>query len=254
MRDGVPDRAPDHPISPPPEVASHAEAPARTLSSTIVVAAGFVGVAACLLAIGTLAQAIREKEASALDTFATPFLHALASPWLDAAMQAATFLGSNVVIVPAYAAATAGLLRRRRREALFVSTVLIGSLALNGAMKLFFQRPRPMLAWAQVLPDYSFPSGHSMNSLAFFLALAVVMWQVRGHRWGRLAVGIAVVASLAIGVSRIYLGYHYLTDVIGGYLAAVLWLLVVVGAFSGGQRLLHRWRDPIRRRAERVAR
>ncbi len=244
---GEPGEPVDRPISPPDGPAASGEMPARTASSTLVVAVGFVGVAACLLAFGAIAQSVRAREADALDQVVTPILHRMASPALDALMNAATFTGSNAVIIPAYVVVMLALLRLgRRREALFLTTVVAGSLLLNGAMKGFFQRPRPQLPWAQVLPDYSFPSGHSMISLAFFLALAIVVWQARGRRWGGAAIVAAFAGSLLIGVSRIYLGYHYLTDVLAGYLAAVLWLLVVLGAFGSGSRLLVRYRRPRR--------
>ncbi len=170
----------------------------ETLSSSIVIAAGFLGVAACLLVLGTLAEAIRDEELNALDAFASPFLHGLASPQLDLVMRSATFLGSNEVVVPAFILIAVGLIViHRLREALFLAVVVLGSLALNGAMKLFFERPRPQLPWSQVLPDFSFPSGHSMISLAFLLGLAIVIWQVRGSRWGR----VAVVAAWSVGSS-----------------------------------------------------
>jgi len=217
------------------------QVPARAAPSGRIVAGGFLGVAACLVAFGAIARAIRDQNTNTLDEIATPALHGMASPALDAVMRGATFIGSNVVLVPAYVVATVTLLLLgRRRDALFLVVVGAGSLLLNGAMKLFFQRPRPQVPWAHVLPDFSFPSGHSMISLAFFLALAIVVWHARGGRWGVAATALALAGSLLIGVSRVYLGDHYLTDVVGGYLAAVLWLSVVLGAFGSGRRLLDR--------------
>jgi undecaprenyl-diphosphatase len=199
---------------------------------SILLVLGLVGLFVCLVILGLLAQIVQRQEADALDAFATPFLHAMASPGLDAVMNAATFVGSDVTLVPIAAVIIATLFwQRRRRESLFVAAALGGSLVANLAMKLFFHRPRPILAWAHVLPDYSFPSGHSMNSLAFTLALAIVAWRILGARWGVAAVVAAVVVSLAIGASRIYLGYHYLTDVVGGFMAAILWVAIVVGVF-----------------------
>jgi undecaprenyl-diphosphatase len=98
-------------------------------------------------------------------------------------------------------------------------------------MKLFFERPRPQLAWSHVLPDYSFPSGHTMNSVAFYGALAIVVWSISGRRWGIATLIAAAVLSTLIGISRIYLGYHYFTDVLGGVLAGVSWLLITLAVF-----------------------
>ena len=207
--------------------------PVRTAS--IMVVGGFGGLLACLVVLGILADSIREKEINALDTLATPFLHGLASPALDRIMNGATFLGSNLAIPPLFALAVVVMLvLHRTRDALFVAIACGGSLVLNETMKVFFARPRPQLPWAQVLPDYSFPSGHTMNSLVFYVALAIVLWSVLGRRTGLASLAVAIALTLVIGVSRIYLGYHYLTDVVGGLLAGTVWLLIVAAAFRAG--------------------
>ena len=109
-------------------------------------------------------------------------------------------------------------------------------------MKLVFQRPRPQLPWAQTPLDYSFPSGHTMNGLVFYLAVALVLWVVLGPRVGVVATAAATVLAVLIGISRIYLGAHYFTDVAAGFLAGLAWLLVVSSAFDAGDWLA-RWRS-----------
>ncbi|HYM82590.1 MAG TPA: phosphatase PAP2 family protein [Candidatus Dormibacteraeota bacterium] len=200
---------------------------------------GLIGLLACVLVLAFLASIVQSQERDALDTFASPFFHGLASPPLDLLMNAVTFLGSDPVIIPlAVVVAAALLVAGRRVEALFLAVVLGGSVVVNLAMKLFFHRPRPALPWSHVLPDYSFPSGHSMDSLALGLALALIAWRIFGPRVGIAAVTIAILVSLTIGISRIYLGYHYATDVIGGFLSAILWVAFVAAVFRGGRR---RW-------------
>lgn len=212
-------------------------------AATMTVGVGFFALLACLLVLGTLAEGIRAQEVFTLDAVATPFLHALASPALDAVMNALTFIGSDLVIAPLFVIAVLGLIRiRRRREALFLAIASVGSLILNATMKLFFQRPRPQLAYAQVLPDYSFPSGHTMNSLVFYVGLGIVLWAIFGRRVGLIATVAAVVLAILVGVSRIYLGYHYFTDVLGGLLAGTGWLLIVGAAFRTGP-LYNLWRE-----------
>jgi undecaprenyl-diphosphatase len=141
-------------------------------------------------------------------------------------------------------------MRGRRRETIFVVVALAGSLIVNETMKLFFHRPRPVLAWAHVQPDYSFPSGHSMNSLVLGLALAIVVWRLAGVRPGVVAVAGAIVLSLLIGLSRIYLGYHYFTDVVAGFAAGILWVAIVVAVFRGGD-VWHGRRHPASRAQRR---
>ena len=225
---------PAHPAAP----ATVVRAPLWSATATVVI--GLFGLIASLIVLGSVAAGVRSQEIFALDTWATPFLHGIASPGMDTLMSALTTLGSSAVIVPAFAAAVAVLLwRRRRGAALFLAVACAGALVLNGAMKVFFQRPRPVLPWATVLPDYSFPSGHTMNAIIFYVALALIVWSVFGRKIGVAALIGAIVLALAVGVSRIYLGYHYLTDVVGGLLAGIAWLLVVGAAFNARPRWWH---------------
>jgi len=215
--------------------------PLGTATSTLVV--GFAGLLASLLVLGSIAEGVRSQEVFALDTWATPFLHGIASPGMDALMNALTDLGTSFVIAPILVLVVAWLLwRRRYGAALFLGVATGGSLVLQATMKLFFARPRPQLPWAPVLPDYSFPSGHTMNAIIFYVALALIVWSVSGRRIGLLVLALAVVVALGVGVSRIYLGYHYLTDVVGGLLAGIAWLLVVGAAFRA-RPTFRQWRS-----------
>lgn len=210
--------------------------------ATITVVAGFAVLVACLVVLGSIAEGIRAQEVFALDTWATPFLHGIASPGLDTLMNLLTDLGSILVLPVAFVLVEAWLLLRRRfRAGLFLLVASIGSLVLQGTMKLFFARPRPQLSYAHVLPDYSFPSGHTMNAVIFYGAVALLLWSILGRRVGLVSVALAIVLALGVGVSRIYLGYHYLTDVVGGILAGIAWL-VVVGAAFRARPTWQRWR------------
>lgn len=215
--------------------------PSGLATATVVV--GFGALIASLVVLGSVAQGVRAQEVFALDTWATPFLHGIASPGMDTLMNGATDLGTSLVIVPIFVIVVAWLIRQRRFGlALYLGIALGGSFVLQGAMKLFFARPRPQLPWATVLPDYSFPSGHTMNAVIFYSALALILWSVFGRRIGLVALAIAAVLAFGVGVSRIYLGYHYLTDVVGGILAGIAWLLVVGAAFRA-QPTWRRWRS-----------
>jgi undecaprenyl-diphosphatase len=206
--------------------------PPKAGAAAMTVVVGFAGLIASLVVLGTVAEGVRTQEVFALDTWATPSLHGIASPALDAVMQTLTAIGSSLVILPGLALVVAWLIRQRRYGALlFMSVATGGSLVLQATMKLFFQRPRQQLDWAQVLPDYSFPSGHTLNAVVFYVALALILWAVFGRRVGVTALVVAVVLALGVGISRIYLGYHYLTDVLGAILAGIAWLLVVGAAF-----------------------
>lgn len=194
---------------------------------------GFVMALVAMLVFAVLADQIYYQEAFVLDAVANPFFHSISSPALDLIMNGFTTLGS----VPFVAALFVGSLiffvyHGYRSEALFLAAAIGGSVLLNSLLKVFVQRPRPALPWAHVLPDYSFPSGHSMNSLVFYLAVALIIRTVYGPRAGSIAVPLALLIAVAVGFSRIYLGYHYLSDVVGGFAAGLGWLLVVVIAFE----------------------
>jgi len=204
----------------------------EVVAATRIVALGFAVLIATLVVFGLIAEGVRDQEAFALDTWATPFLHSISSPTLDAVMNGFTSLGSSLVVLPIFVIVGAALILRRRYGGfLFLTVALAGSLVIDFVMKLIFQRPRPKLDYAAVLPDYSFPSGHSMNGVVFYVSLALILWSIFGKRVGLAATAIAAVTAILIGTSRIYLGYHYFTDVIGGILAGIAWLLIVGAAF-----------------------
>ena len=226
--------APDQPSS------GHRSAPARRglslppRSRLLLIVGGFVALFACLLVFGAIAEDVHEQEANALDSLLTPLLHSLSNPTLDAVMNGFTDLGSTIVVLTLLVLALVLLVWRRHRvEALFLLVAMVGSVAINESLKLIFHRPRPQLSWAQVQPEYSFPSGHSMNSLVFYGALALIVAVLWGRRAGLASLVLAIALALLIGTSRIYLGYHYFTDVVGGYLAGAAWLFIVAAAFSG---------------------
>jgi undecaprenyl-diphosphatase len=216
-----------------PEAAPSGSVPRPKASvATGTVVLGFIGLVVALLIFGTIADGVRDQEVFYLDTWATPFLHGISSPLLDALMNGITSMGSSYVVLPVFVIVGIALVVRRRYGALlFLSLALAGSLVIDFLMKLVFQRPRPKLDYASVLPDYSFPSGHSMNGVVFYVSLALIAWSVFGRRVGLAATGLAAVLAFLIGISRIYLGYHYLTDVVGGWLAGIVWLMVIGAAF-----------------------
>jgi undecaprenyl-diphosphatase len=243
--DPVNPKAPTSPATPsvnPAVTPAIVRPPLAITMATIGV--GLFGLVATLVVLGSLAEGIRAQEVFALDTWATPFLHGIASPGMDAFMNGLTDLGSTLVIIPVFLVVAAWLAWRRRFGALlFLAVVSLGALALNGTMKVVFQRPRPSLPWAAVLPDYSFPSGHTMNALVFYVALALIAWSIAARRAGLIALALAALITFGVGVSRIYLGYHYLTDVVGGILAGLAWLLVA-GTALRARPAWRQWRRP----------
>lgn len=200
----------------------------------VVLITGFVVALVMLALFGLLAEDVTTHEAIVLDARANLALHRHATPALDLVMNAASFLGSSLVLFPLVLGVTlALLLARRERTAAFLAVVSVGGAALDWALKLAFHRPRPALPWAAVLDTFSFPSGHAMESLVCYLGLALVVWCVFGRQWGIIAIVLASLLVLLIGISRIYLGVHYFSDVVGGYAAGMCWVSGVATATAG---------------------
>lgn len=119
-----------------------------------------------------------------------------------------------------------------RAELLLFTIVIIGSPLLNGWLKQIFQRARPELHRIIEIGGYSFPSGHAMNAFAFYGILTFLLWRHITVKKGRM---ILILSSsfmiFMIGLSRVYLGVHYPSDIIGGYLVSCCWLAFSIWAF-----------------------
>lgn len=132
------------------------------------------------------------------------------------------------------------LLARRWREATFVGATVVGSALLNMGTKQLFGRARPSL-WESISPEdtFSFPSGHAMGSMTLMVVLVLLAWGTRG-RW--LALVLCALFALAVGASRVYLGVHYPSDILGGWAAAIAWTVGVYAAIFRGAR--RPWKTP----------
>jgi membrane-associated phospholipid phosphatase len=175
-----------------------------------------------------------------VDAAVAAWLHARATPGLTAAFAAFTMLGSAWVIVPLALIVIVGLLvYSRRAEALFLALVLAGAEGLTLGLKAGFGRQRPYFADPlAVESSFSFPSGHATVSLAVYGALGFLLAR-RAATWrGRaLWLGAATVLILLIGASRLFLGVHFLSDVLAGFSAGLVWLtLCAISVFRPSTR------------------
>jgi undecaprenyl-diphosphatase len=181
-----------------------------------------------------LAREVSSGDAMRLDAPIRNAVHARSSPPLTAIMRGVSLCGSEVVLVPLGIILVWWLVAvKRRRAAVVFAVAALGAEALDQIMKLLFYRPRPEPFFGLASPiTHSFPSGHAMVSCCFFGVLAVIL-AARGAPWARSRLkrtAIFAAAALVValmGFSRVYLGFHYPTDVLAGYAAAVIWLAVV---------------------------
>ncbi|WP_226681572.1 phosphatase PAP2 family protein [Sutcliffiella horikoshii] len=144
-----------------------------------------------------------------------------------------SYIGSRLFFYPALAVLTVFVLFKRNWYlALFLWTNLVGVRMLNTFLKTIFSRDRPSLDHVVEAGFYSYPSGHSMNSMAFFGAIALLCYWMIKKNWLRntLIIFCFVLIGL-IGISRIYLGVHYPLDVLGGFAMGASWLLFLSGIY-----------------------
>lgn len=170
-----------------------------------------------------LAEEVMEESTMALDIAVLKAINDHSTPGLDRMVLLLTDLAGPIFIpIAALLLFAFFIYRKEKYNSIYVLLSLGGTFLVNTALKLYFQRARPDL-WTLLVEEesYSFPSGHAMISMAIALTLIVLVYNSR-LRISALILGILYV--LAIGFSRLYLGVHYPTDIIGGWLASIVWV------------------------------
>jgi membrane-associated phospholipid phosphatase len=179
-----------------------------------------------LFAFGWLAEEMLEGDTQQFDAFVRTDIHQLATPSLTRLMQVFSFLGSVAVVTAlCLVAICVSLHFRRARTAALLAITMLGVAAFDVALKHAFHRPRPVAFFGPTPSTYSFPSGHALGSLCFYGTLAAILAPLARGRSAKFCVWMAAVLLVGmIGLSRIYLGVHYPSDVIAGYCAAAVWV------------------------------
>lgn len=189
---------------------------------------GLVAVLGSLYVFLELADEVLEKEAIFFDSIISGIIVSFRSPPLTDVMIGLSFLGGNYFLGLAIITTIILLWKKHRKDAIMFGFIFLSGVGLNLILKEIFQRPRPEESLI-VESLYSFPSGHAMNSFVFYAALTYfVFWHMKNRKLGWiLSIG-AGVLIFAIGISRIYLGVHYASDVIAGFFAGLCWMGVVI--------------------------
>lgn len=162
-------------------------------------------------------------------------VHAWTSPFATQALLAITMLGSEWVMLPlgaivVWRLATIG----RCRQAILLAAGSLGAELLSNLLKLAFHRPRPAVFFGlSPLETYSFPSGHAFVGTVFYGLLAAILTTFDGWRPKRAGIiATAMLTAFPIGFSRVYLGYHYPSDVLAGWICAAGWLALTRWALT----------------------
>jgi undecaprenyl-diphosphatase len=191
---------------------------------------GLAAAIGALVFFGWLTDEVLEGDSRHFDEVTRAAVHQLASPAMTVIMRFLSFVGSTIVLtIGTIIVVVWFAMRKWGREAKLFTATMIGGGLLNVTLKLTFKRARPEPFFDLTPPEtYSFPSGHSLASACFFGALAALLTARIKNRRTKLIVWIVCAAMfLSIGFSRIYLGVHHTTDVIAGFVAALIWILVV---------------------------
>lgn len=181
---------------------------------------------ACVLVFLMILEDVYDAESMRLDRAAYWLIvEHLRTPWLTPVMESFSALATPVSLVVLLLAVAAFAPGKRPGMCCAVNLVLV--VVINQVLKFIIQRPRPDGFRLATVSGFSFPSGHSMAAMAFFGLLAWLVWKYEADRRLRrlYATGFALVIVM-IGVSRIYLGVHYASDVLGGFCLSMAWLAV----------------------------
>lgn len=186
----------------------------------------FVMFTFCVMAFVRLAREVSEHETLAADVAMLNAIHAGETHFLDAFIPVATDIG-GVLGATLITLLIIGLFiyKREYLRAFGLFACVAGAALLNVVLKSVFERARPDL-WERLVNEasYSFPSGHAMASAAIGIGLTVALWNSRWRWW---ALAASTIYIVFVGYSRLYLGVHYPTDILAGWLTSGAWVMAV---------------------------
>ena len=207
-----------------------ATAPASAWLPRVLTGLPWLALAAVLgYAFGELASDVWAGEGFAFDRALMMALHGLALPWLTATMRMITASASGLMAIGVALAFYRWRRAGQRAEAVVLLVTLAGSAALGQGLKAFFARPRPHLfPWLTSVGGWSFPSGHTLTAIVLGGVLAWLLGR-KLRAWRRVVVwAIAGLWASLVGLSRVYLGVHYPSDVVASLAVGGLCLLATL--------------------------
>lgn len=194
----------------------------RRMALGILLVASFVFV--------DLAEDVWLNEGFAWDAPLMLALHSTSQRWLDTFFIGVTQTAGKWVIVPLGVTAVTLWLQQKKPIAVMVLVSFAGAVGLNTLLKIFFARPRPQIFPPLVVEtSFSFPSGHSMSAVAFYGLLSILLWRSQRYFWAVLS-GLWV---FLVGLSRVYIGVHYPSDVLGSLAVGTIWLVLTLSIQDG---------------------
>ena len=192
----------------------------------IFLVVGAIIAVAATVAFASLAENVLEGGTQTFDVAILEWLHGHQSKALTAVMVEMTYLGTGTVVIVVVGVAALFLWHtEHKHSARLLLAATIGNILLNGALKLVYHRPRPsVFAWQTTAVSSSFPSGHAMSATVVYGTVAYLLLRLQKHRWAKmLTLTGATLLILLICLTRLYLGVHYPSDVLGGIVVGLAW-------------------------------
>ena len=184
---------------------------------------------------GYLAAAIGNESIEHFDLAVINFIQGMEMHWLTPIIKVFTWIGSGYVVAPITIIAFVLLffVYQYREQAFLLVTVVVGTVILNGLLKLYFKRERPEIYRILEETGFSFPSGHTMMAFSLYTIIAYILWRNVKTTLNRvLLILFTTFMIVIIPASRIYLGVHYPSDIVGGFIASALWVSIVMVVYG----------------------
>lgn len=215
-----------------------------TAALGLVLIIGFVVAGIASWIFTELAETVQAGATLALDDSVLNWMAAHQSPMATTVALEVTSLGTATVVIMMMVVAGMFLaLDDHRRSAILLVVATVGGLALNLLLKLHYHRPRPhIFPWQTHVVSSSFPSGHAMNAVIVYGTIAYLAARLTRRKSIRAITQIlAIVVIVAICTSRVYLGVHYPSDVLGGTIIGAAWATFCMAALEAVQRIRVLW-------------
>jgi undecaprenyl-diphosphatase len=196
---------------------------------TIEIAVGIVSSLVMAIMFFKIFHETLDADTMYLDKLISALIYSWRSPMLTEFMKVVTNFGAVYLMLISITMVFFLIWEKHKHEALVLAIILIMGLVINIFLKQIIQRPRPGIMPLVVETSYSFPSGHAMNSTVFYLAIAFYTYHfTRKRKLSMLVTFGVIILLLLIGFSRVYLGVHYPSDVVAGYVVGAWWLTTAI--------------------------
>ncbi|MCU7667612.1 phosphatase PAP2 family protein [Bacillus thuringiensis] len=185
-----------------------------------------------LICFGIMAVLVTKQKTVAFDNKVIAFIQGLESPVLTTIMKVFTTIGSTktVTVICLIVMFVLYKVLKQRSECLLFIAAILGSNVLFISLKMIFQRERPSLYRLIEETGYSFPSGHSTIAFTLYGTILFLLWRYIQVRWKRVVLMVLTAMMILVtGISRIYLGVHYPSDILAGFLIAGFWITLIIG-------------------------